>query len=403
VDDNPTNRYIFTKYLEFFGCSAFTAQNGEQALEFLEKTTSEKRVDLILMDVQMPGMDGFELSRTIRKNKNLGLVPIIILTSMGRTGDSRMCRDIGIQGYLSKPIKRNDLKMTIGSVLGLVEKSAADTKDLVTRHSVADEQRQTVWILLVEDYPTNQKIAEKNITQAGYNMVLAQNGKEAVDIFKARKFDLVLMDIQMPIMDGYEASRRIRDLEKQGAGLDPGLTRIPIVAMTAHAVSGIRDKCLEAGMDDYISKPLRRSDLMAMINKWTLSKTGPAPALLKTDPLLHEEKHGPPATDPIDFEKALKEFENDRDFLTEVLEEFIRTVGEQLPKIRQALASKDTATLKEEAHSIKGGAANLTARELSKAAGVLEDIGKTEHFEEGPGAFEAFEKAYLGLKNYSLP
>jgi CheY-like chemotaxis protein/HPt (histidine-containing phosphotransfer) domain-containing protein len=314
-----------------------------------------------------------------------------------------MCRDIGIQGYLSKPIKRNDLKMTIGSVLGLIEKSAADTKDLVTRHSVADEQRQTVWILLVEDYPTNQKIAEKNITQAGFNMVLAQNGKEAVDIFKTRKFDLVLMDIQMPVMDGYEASRRIRDLEKQGAGFDPGLTRIPIVAMTAHAVSGIRDKCVEAGMDDYISKPLRRTDLIAMINKWTPSDTGTATALLKTDPLLHEEKHRPSATDPIDFEKALKEFENDRDFLTEVLEEFIRTVGGQLPKIRQALASKDAETLKQEAHSIKGGAANLTARELSEAAGALEDIGKTAHFENGPAAFEAFEKAYLGLKNYSLP
>ncbi len=394
VDDNPTNRYIFTKYLEFFGCSAFTAQNGEQALEFFGKTTSEKSIDLVLMDVQMPGMDGFEVSRAIRKNK--GAVPIIILTSMGRTGDSRICRDIGVQGYLSKPIKRNDLKMTIGSVLGLVEKSAADTKDLVTRHSVADEQRQTVWILLVEDYPTNQKIAEKNITQTGFNMVLAQNGKEAVDIFKTRKFDLVLMDIQMPVMDGYEASRRIRDLEKQGTGFDSGLMRIPIVAMTAHAVSGIRDKCLEAGMDDYISKPLRRTDLIAMINKWTPSKTG-------TDPLLPEEKHRPPATDPIDFEKALKEFENDRDFLTEVLEEFIRTVGEQLPKIRQALVSKDADTLKQEAHSIKGGAANLTACELSKAAGVLEDIGKTAHFEDGPEAFEAFEKAYLGLKNYNLP
>lgn len=140
---------------------------------------------------------------------------------------------------------------------------------------------------------------------------------------------------------------------------------------------------------------------MDMINKWTPSKTGTA--LLKTDPLLHEGKNRPSATDPIDFEKALKEFENDREFLTEVLEEFIRTVGEQIPKIRQALASKDVDTLKQEAHSIKGRAANLTACELSQAAGVLEDIGKTVHFEDGPEAFEAFEQAYLGLKNYSPP
>ena len=403
VDDNPTNRYIFTKYLEFFGCSAFTAQNGDQALEFLEKTRPEKSIDLILMDFQMPGRDGFELARIIRKNKDLNSIPIIILTSMGKTGDSVMCREIGIQGYLSKPIKRNDLKMTIGSVLGFIEKSTEDTKDLVTRHSIADKQRQTVWILLVEDYPTNQRIAEKNITQAGFNMVLAQNGKEAVDIFKTRKFDLILMDIQMPVMDGYEASQRIRDLEKQAVGFDPGLKRIPIIAMTAHAVSGIKDKCFESGMDDYISKPLRRNDLMAMIYKWTLSKTGAANALLKAEAPAHEEKYKPFATNPIDFEKALKEFENDKDFLTEVLEEFIRTVGEQIPKIRQALVSKDADTLKQEAHSIKGGAANLTARELSEAAGALEDIGKTAHFGDGPRAFEAFEQAYLRLKNYSLP
>nr|NJM04023.1 response regulator [Desulfobacula sp.] len=402
VDDNPTNRYIFTKYLEFFGCSAFSAENGEQALAFLEKRHPEKNLDLILMDVQMPGTDGFELSGTIRQNKDLGPVPIIILTSMGRTGDSRICRDIGIQGYLSKPVKRNDLKMTIASVLGLVEKSPADTKDLVTRHSVADEQRQTLWILLVEDYPTNQRIAEKNITQAGFNMVLAQNGKEAVDRFKTRKFDLVLMDIQMPVMDGYEACRRIRDYEKQGAEADPGLMRIPIVAMTAHAVSGIRDRCFEAGMDDYISKPLRRKDLMAMINKWIRSNTGASAAPLKTG-LRPREENRPAAPDPMDFEKALKEFENDRDFLTEVLEEFIRTVGEQVPKIRGALALKDADTLKQEAHAIKGGAVNLTAHELSEAAGALEDIGKTAQFEHGSEAFEAFEKAYLGLKNYTLP
>ncbi len=361
-------------------------------------------IDLILMDFQMPGMDGFELARTIRKNKDPNPVPIIILTSMGKTGDSRMCREIGIQGYLSKPIKRNDLKMTIGSVLGLIEKSKADTKDLVTRHSVADQHRQTLWILLVEDYPTNQKIAEKNITRAGFNMILAQNGKEAVDIFKTRKFDLILMDIQMPVMDGYEASQRIRDLERQAVGFDPGLKRIPIIAMTAHAVSGIRDKCFEAGMDDYISKPLRRDELIALMDKWTLSKAGTVKALLKTEALIHEGKKALIETDPIDFEKALKEFENDKEFLTEVLEEFIRTVGEeQLPKIRQALVSKDADTLKQEAHSIKGGAANLAAFELSKAAGVLEDIGKTNHLEHGPEAFEIFETAYLRLKNYTGP
>jgi len=321
---------------------------------------------------------------------------------MGKTGDSLMCREIGIQGYLSKPVRKNELKMAIGSVLGLIEKPADDTKDLVTRHSIADEQRKLLWILLVEDYPTNQRIAEKNITQAGFNMVLAQNGKEAVDIFKTRKFDLILMDIQMPVMDGYEATQRIRDLEKQLAGPDSVLKRIPIIAMTAHAVSGIRDKCFQAGMDDYISKPLRRQDLIAMADKWTLSKTGELTILPETESDLHEEKNIPGSNDPIDIEKALKEFEGDKDFLMEVLQEFIQKLGEQIPRIRQAVDSKDADTLKQEAHSIKGGSSNLTAFELSKAAEAIEEMGKINNFEHGAKAFENLEKAFLRLKNYAL-
>ena len=403
VDDNPTNRYILTKYMEFFGCLSFTAQNGAQALEILEKTTPEKNIDLVLTDFQMPGMDGFGLSRAIRRNSDLKHIPIVILSSMGKTGDSLMCREIGIQGYLSKPVRRNELKMTIGSVLGLIDKSADDSKKLVTRHFIADKQRRSLWILLVEDYPTNQRIAEKNITHAGFNMSLAQNGKEAVDQFKTRKFDLILMDIQMPVMDGYEAARKIRDLEKQMSGEDAVSKRIPIIAMTAHAVSGVRDKCFQAGMDDYISKPLRRNDLIAMADKWTLSKTGKNDILLPEEPQSPEEKNIPGEHDPIHFEKALKEFENDQRFFMEILEEFIQTVEEQIPKIQQAISLKDADTLKQEAHAIKGGAANLTAQALSKAAEALEEMGKTNRFDGSAQAFEALERAYLELKNYSLP
>ncbi len=403
VDDNTTNRYILTKYLEFFGCLPFAAMNGEQALEILEKITPQKNIDLVLMDFQMPGMDGFGLARAIRKNKGLNHIPIIMFSSMGKLGDSHTCKEIGIQGYLSKPVRRNELKMTIAAVLGFIEKSETDTKDLVTRHSIADEQRKKLWILLVEDYPTNQRIAEKNITQAGFNMVLAQNGKEAVSIFKTRKFDLILMDIQMPVMDGYEASQKIRDIEKQLSGLESVLTRVPIIAMTAHAVSGIKDKCFQAGMDDYISKPLRRDDLISMMDKWTLSKTGKANALSRTEAQPLEKKSHPNANDPIDIETALKEFENDRAFFVQVLNEFVQTVGDQILKIKQAIDLKDAGILKQEAHSIKGGSANLAAHELSKAAAALEDMGKTNQFEHGQEAFEIFEAAYLRLKNYTIP
>ncbi|MFH2059114.1 MAG: cache domain-containing protein [Pseudomonadota bacterium] len=400
VDDNQTNRYIFTRYLEFFGCIPFVAQNGEQALEMLEQPTAENKIDLILMDFQMPGMDGFELADIIRKNPALTHVPIIILSSMGKLEDDRKYKEIGIQGYLSKPVKRDELKMSIGSVLGCIEKPVQAAKKLVTKHSIADEQRRDLWILLVEDYPTNQKIAKKHISTAGFNIILAENGRQAVDIYKTRKFDMILMDIQMPEMDGYEACKIIRELEKQFSGNTPDFKKVPIIAMTAHAVSGVREKCVTAGMDDYISKPLKRDDLISMIDKWTRvdSKTNLSESI--AEPEQSKEKQDP--VEPIDIETALEEFGGDKEFLMEVIDEFIQAIEEQMPLIRQAILVKDSSTLKKEAHAIKGGASNLIAQALANAAKELEDIGKSENFKNSGLVLKIFEKEYLRFKHYAL-
>ncbi|MBU2627553.1 MAG: cache domain-containing protein [Proteobacteria bacterium] len=398
IDDNPTSRYIFTRYLEFFGCIPFEAQNGEQALEMLEPAGEKKEIDLILMNFHLPGMDGFELAGTIRRNPALNLIPIILLSSMGKVGDSRRCKEIGIQGYLPKPVKRDALKMTIGSVLGLIENPTKTAKKLVTKHSIADEQRRNLWILLAEDYPTNQKIAEKHINTAGFNLILVENGLQAVDTFKTRKFDMILMDIQMPEMDGYEACKIIRKLEKQFSGNASDFKRIPIIAMTAHAVSGIRESCAAAGMDDYISKPLKRDDLILMIDKWAQVNAKINTSGSIAEPEQPEEKAGP--AEPIDVEKALEEFQGDKKFLMEVMGEFIQTMEAQMPRIRQAVSVKDFVTLKNEAHAIKGGASNLAANALATAAGRLEDMGKSENFENSDSALKIFEKEFLRLKNY---
>ena len=399
VDDNQTNRYIFSRYIEFFGCIPFLAQSGDQALEMLEHTFAENKIDLILMDFQMPGMDGFELAGIIRRNQVLSHIPIIILSSMASLGDGRRCKEIGIQGYLSKPVKRDELKMSIASVLGLIEKSAESEKKLVTKHSIADEQRRNIWILLVEDYPTNQKIAQKHINNAGLNVILAENGRQAVDIYKTRKFDIILMDIQMPEMDGYEACKIIREFEKQFSLDAPDFKRIPIIAMTAHAVSGVREKSISAGMDDYISKPLKRDDLISMIDKWTQGNTkiNTSRSIAQPEQL---EKEGP--VEPIDIGTALDEFGGDKEFLMEVMDEFIQTIEEQMPQIRQAVSNKDSDTLKQEAHAIKGGAANLIANALANAAKELEDMGKSENFENSVSALEIFETEYLRFKKYAF-
>ncbi len=369
IDDNKVNRDIYRKYLEFWGCFPFVANGGKHALSLLEKST----VDLILLDFQMPGMNGFEFAAKVRKQSVFSNIPIIILTSMGMMGDSKTCKEIGIQGYLSKPVKREELKMTIAFVLDRVEKKENPeiiNKELFTRHSITDELRKRIQILLVEDYPTNQRIALRHLNKAGFDVQLAQTGKEAVDLFKTKQFNLILMDIQMPEMDGYEATRAIRDLEKDLAGSKNEIDRIPIIAMTAHAMKGDREECLICGMDDYMSKPLKKETLISMIYKWIDIKQSS----------LNDDNH---ENMPFDQNQLFNEFDNDKEFLQKVVQDFFTIVEKQIPKIKKALSEEDFETIGKEAHAIKGGAANLTADNLAKAASDLEaaasmsDIKKT--------------------------
>ena len=270
VDDNQTNRFVLMEYLKSWGCLPMEANNGKDALTILRDTaSSEDPVKLILTDFQMPEMSGFDLAREVKKMETLKGAPIMVLTSAGKKGDGRSCKEIGINGYLTKPIRQDEMRKAMVSVLGLsIGQEAPPLPALVTRHSVAEDFRKDVQILLVEDYPTNQQIATRHLIKGGYQVDLAEDGMQAVEAYKRKVYNLILMDIQMPIMDGYTATQEIREVEARN--LEPStIQRIPIIAMTAHAIKGYREKCLEAGMDDYIAKPLRRKELLAMAEKWT--------------------------------------------------------------------------------------------------------------------------------------
>lgn len=277
VDDNRTNRFILKEYLGHWGCKTVEAAGGKEGLSLVrESVASGKSFDLVITDSQMPEMDGFDLAREIRTEEPLNSIPIIMLTSAGKFGDGSCCKEIGIQGYLTKPMKQIDLKKAVESVLGLAKNDESETiSDLVTRHSLAEENRRNAQIFLAEDYPTNQQVALRHLQGAGYQVDLAENGDQAVEVFKRKQYDMILMDIQMPNMDGYEATRQIRALEEKFSQKGDEktlkrLARIPIIAMTAHAIKGYKEKCIEAGMGDYISKPLRRKQLLAMVDKWIM-------------------------------------------------------------------------------------------------------------------------------------
>jgi CheY-like chemotaxis protein len=406
VDDNRASRFIMMEYLRAWGCRPVEASGGREALAILRGSVSSKEpFSLIFTGLHMPEMSGFDIAKEIRTIEPLKGLPIIILTSVGSRGDGKRSRSIGIQGYLTKPIRRDDLRKAVESVLGFsMGKELQEVTQLVTRHTITEDKRKEVQILLTEDYPTNQQVAMRHLQNAGFQVDLVENGQQAFDAFKRKHYDLILMDIQMPVMDGYEATEAIRNWEEEKRKGGDSDNRIPIIAMTAHALKDYRERCLEAGMDDYIAKPLRRKELLAIVDKWTKTiadcRLRNAEAKDANNSKIRIPKSKIESA-PMDFEMAIEEFEEDKEFLMEVLDGFLETVRNQIEAIRQVILDGDAEVVRREAHSIKGGAANLTAYSLSKVAFELENIGKSGVLEGGTEVLERLEKEFHRLEGYA--
>jgi two-component system sensor histidine kinase/response regulator len=260
VDDNATNRRILKDMLTQWGLAPVLAASAAEAMSLIEEIFRQGRTyKLVLTDANMPEVDGFELAAQVKKHVGYGGVIIIMLSSSGFRGDSALCRKLGLSAYLTKPIKQSQLLDAIMLALGTPTEKAAEAP-LITRHSLAPSHARYT-ILLAEDNSINQKLAVRVLENRGHKVSVANNGKEALEALERASYDLVLMDVQMPEMDGFQATAAIRNKER---GTE---TRLPIVAMTAHAMAGDRERCLEAGMDDYVAKPLKPVDLFQTIDR----------------------------------------------------------------------------------------------------------------------------------------
>jgi CheY-like chemotaxis protein/nitrogen-specific signal transduction histidine kinase len=261
VDDNATNRKILHDILGNWGVAHSEAADAASALAEMKKAEQTgKPYDVVLTDGQMPGMDGFELSRRVKENSLLTDTIVIMLTSMGLRGDIARCKKLGLSGYLVKPVKQSELLDAI--LLVLAGKGIEDRRGIVTQHTIREERYQRrLKILLAEDNYINQRVVVRILEKEGHGVTVADNGQKAVDLLESNVFDLVLMDVQMPEMDGFEATEVVRQREASTGG------HMPIIAMTAHAMKGDRERCLEAGMDDYISKPVDPQKLMSLLAK----------------------------------------------------------------------------------------------------------------------------------------
>ncbi|MFW5837602.1 MAG: response regulator, partial [Desulfovibrionaceae bacterium] len=263
VDDNDTNRLIVREQISAWGGEVLEAEDGRQGLEvYREAQEAGRPPEVLLLDCRMPGMDGFELAERLQQESGEQPVASVMLTSDNRPGDSRRAQELGLSGYLIKPITRQELR---DCVLEAARKLRA-ARQRITRQ----QQGPGLRILLAEDSANNRMLIQLYMKKTPHSLRMAENGQEAVQLFEEGDFDAVLMDIEMPVMDGYDATRAIRRLERE-----QGLAPTPIVALTAHAFKGMREQCLAAGCSDYLAKPVKKARLLELLNK--LPGAAPAP------------------------------------------------------------------------------------------------------------------------------
>ncbi len=355
VDDNATNRQILRQQLAHWGLRVSTVEDGPRALAALRAAaTSGAPFDLAVLDFKMPDMDGLALGRAIKSEPALAAVKLVLLTSFGQKGHGAEAARAGISGYLTKPVDEADLHDCLAEILV----GAPARPVLVTRHSLREARPPlTARVLVAEDNEVNQKVAVRILERLGYRVDVADNGREAVEAVARTRYDAVLMDGQMPEMDGFEATAKIRESEGNGR-------RTPIVAMTASAMQGDREKCLAAGMDDYVAKPISPDAMEAMLARWV--PRAPVEAV-------EEETVSP--LDPAMLEN-LRAIDGDGSLLIELIDTFQRIAPLRIAALNKASAKGSAPSLERAAHSFLGSCANLGARHLADLCARLEHMGR---------------------------
>ncbi len=336
---------------------------ARDALTLLRNPGLAGPVDLIMIDDFLEDADGFILAEEIMTLEKIKDIPIIMTVRAGYTGDGKKSRRIGVAGYLNLPVASSVLEKTIRVVMNKrPAPEPGEAPDLVTRYSAAESANLKKRILLVEDYPTNRQVAVFFLEMSGFEVEEAENGQEGVDAFQKGNFDAILMDVQMPVMDGLEATRIIREMEKQ-----EGRERTPIIAMTANAQKRDEDHCLEAGMDDFITKPVTQKSLQAFLAS-RLSDDQQTKEVVPAGNEVLDDTEKP----PLNYALALEAFMGAEEVLLSTLAHFLTHGRTQIETMKKALAENMAGIVAEEVHKIKGGAANMGMDALAGAAAKLE-------------------------------
>jgi PAS domain S-box-containing protein len=384
VDDNATNRRILEAMLTHWMMQPSLADGGWAGLAAMERAKEAgKPFPLVLIDAQMPDMDGFTLAERIKERPGLAGVTIMMLTSAGQRGDATRCRKLGIAVYLIKPIRQSELLEAILLALGRPSQQG-ERPTVLTRHSLR-EARRKLHVLVAEDNAVNQELAVRLLEKQGHTVAVARNGRETLEALEKAPgsgFDVVLMDVQMPEMDGFEATAAIRQKEKATG------KHLPIVAMTAHALKGDRERCLAAGMDDYLAKPIQAKELLAAVE-------GAVPPAV-------ESRQGVP-TEPrpeeiFDRAAALARVDGDAKLLEELAGLFLADSARLLSTVEEAVAHGDAEALEHAAHALKSSVGNFAANAAYASAAKLEMLGRHGNVAEAQEAYAALQQEIERLR-----
>ncbi len=402
VDDNANNRRILSELLTSWGMKPTSVEDGPLALEALTSAAEAgEPYPLVLIDANMPGMDGFTLATRIERDANLAGATVMMLTSSEQPGDAKRCRELGVAAYLTKPVRQAELRR---AMLEAMSRSGSERpKQACFGRPPETALPRPRRILLAEDSPVNQKLAIALLQKRGHQVRVARTGREALDLLDQEPFDLVLMDVQMPEMDGLEATAVIRRREAVHGG------HIPIIALTAHAMKGDRERCLEAGMDAYLAKPIRAQELYDLIESIppSLPASHVPPESDKRSPVVQpvadaesQAKVGslPGLAKHCHWQTGLRRVGGDEALLREIAGLLLDECPRLLSEIRAGIAANDPGRVRLAAHTLKGSLDHVGADQARSLAEQLEHLGRQRNLLCSPEICSTLEKEWEALR-----
>jgi CheY-like chemotaxis protein/HPt (histidine-containing phosphotransfer) domain-containing protein len=367
VDDNKTNRRVLTGQLTQMGVEAEAVGTADEALKLLQdRAKADRAYDVVILDRFMPGTDGIMLAQKIRADEKLRSMALVIATSASHLSDLEEFKRIGLDAFLFKPARLRQLRQCIARVLA--SRALGDAVRQVVTPFASDlpsTRRGGLRVLIVEDNFVNQKVAQRHMEKLGHHADVADNGAQALDVLALQRYDVIFMDCQMPVLDGYETTRRIRS--GRVPNLDP---TVPIIALTAYATESDRQKCFAAGMDDFVAKPIRFEDLQAALDRRVV-KSGAAQFIRSNSATPFE--NGAPVLDRAQFDHLCDlQDDDDPEFIRDLVDLFLAETPRRLLEIARACKAGDARTMMQLAHTVKGASANFGARALQAKCQQIE-------------------------------